>query len=174
TRLLSIMRQSPIPDHHLVIGPPIYARRGSQRSAICAGRLQKSAGTGFASGRATQSHRGDRMDVVANIGPSIRIRGDITAQEPLTIAGHVVGHIDVSGYRLVVTEAAHVKADIVAHTLVIGGFVTGRVSAEGRVVVQPTATVEGEMTAPTLSVSDGAQLQAKFQIVGKRAGAATS
>lgn len=114
------------------------------------------------------------MDVVANIGPSIRIRGDITAQEPLTIAGHVVGHIDVSGYRLVVTEAAHVKADIVAHTLVIGGFVTGRVSAEGRVVVQPTATVEGEMTAPTLSVSDGAQLQAKFQIVGKRAGAATS
>jgi cytoskeletal protein CcmA (bactofilin family) len=109
------------------------------------------------------------MDVVAQIGPSIRIHGDITAQEPLTIAGHVTGKIDVSGYRLVVTEAAHVTADIIAHTLVIGGAVTGKLRAEEGVVVHQTATVAGEMTAPLVSVSDGAKLQAKFEIVGRRA-----
>jgi cytoskeletal protein CcmA (bactofilin family) len=111
------------------------------------------------------------MDAFAQIGPTIRIKGDITAQEPLTIAGHVVGNIDVRGYRLVVTEAARVTADITAHTVVIGGFVTGRLCAEEGVVVHQTATVEGEMTAPSLSVSDGAQLQAKFEIVGKRTAA---
>ena len=110
--------------------------------------------------------------VVAQIGPSIRINGDITAQEPLTIAGEVTGNIDVSGYHLIVTQAARVTADIVAHTVVIGGFVTGRLCAEGGVVVEQTATVEGEMSAPSLSVSDGAQLQAKFEIAGKRAAVA--
>lgn len=112
------------------------------------------------------------MDAVAQIGPSIRIKGDITAQEPLTIAGQVTGNIDVSGYRLIVTEAARVTADIVAHTVVIGGFVTGKLCAEGGVVVQQTATVKGEMLAPSLAVSDGAQLQAKFEIAGKRGAAA--
>ena len=109
------------------------------------------------------------MDVVAQIGPSIRIHGNITAQEPLTIAGHVSGKIDVRGYRLVVTEAARVTADIIAHTLEIGGTVTGKLCAEEGVVVHQTATVAGEMTAPLVSVSDGAQLQAKLEIVGRRA-----
>jgi cytoskeletal protein CcmA (bactofilin family) len=112
------------------------------------------------------------MNGVAQIGPSIRIKGNITAQEPLTIAGEVVGNIDVSGHQLVVTEAARVTADIVAHTLVIGGFVTGKLCAEGGVVVQHTATVAGEMSAPSISVSDGAQLQARFQIAGRRGAAA--
>ena len=113
------------------------------------------------------------MDAFAQIGPSIRIKGNITAQEPLTIAGQVTGKIDVRGYQLIVTEAARVAADIVAHTVVIGGFVTGKLSAEEGVVVHQTATVEGEMTAPTLSVSDGAKLQAKFEIGGKRAATAS-
>jgi cytoskeletal protein CcmA (bactofilin family) len=108
------------------------------------------------------------MDAIAQIGPSIRINGDITAQEPLTIAGQVVGNIDVSGYHLVVTEAARVTADILAHTVVIGGFVTGKLCAEGGVVVQQTATVEGEMSAPSVAISDGAQLKAKFEIAGRR------
>ena len=109
------------------------------------------------------------MEPVAQIGPSIRIKGDISAQEPLTISGHVVGNIDVSGYRLVLTEAAHVDADIIAHTVVIGGVVNGRLCAEGTVLVQQTATVAGELAAPSVAVVDGAQLQGKFEITGKRA-----
>ena len=109
------------------------------------------------------------MDSVAQIGPSIRIKGDITAQEPLTIAGHVDGSIDLSGHRLVVTEAGRVTADITAHTMVIDGVVNGRLNAEGAIVVRRTATVEGEIAAPSVTVDDGAQLQGKFEITGKRA-----
>ena len=109
------------------------------------------------------------METVAQIGPSIRIKGDITAQEPLTIAGQVDGSIDLSGHRLVVTEAGRVTADITAHTMVIDGVVNGRLSAAGAIVVRRTATVEGEIAAPSVSVDDGAQLQGKFEITGKRA-----
>ncbi len=108
------------------------------------------------------------MDTVAHIGPSIRIKGDITAQEPLTIAGHVTGKIDVSGYALLVKEGGQVNADILALTMVIGGVVNGRLCAGRGIVVQRTATVVGELAAPSVSVVEGAQLQGKCEIAGTR------
>ena len=37
------------------------------------------------------------MDATAHIGQSIRITGDVTSQEPLTIAGQVDGTVEVNG-----------------------------------------------------------------------------
>ena len=108
------------------------------------------------------------MDCVAQIGPSIHIKGNVTAQEPLTIAGHVIGSIDVSGHPLIVTDSAHVKADIIAHTIVIGGNVHGKVLADGRIVVRQTAQVDGEICAPTLSVDDGALVKGRCDVAGRR------
>ena len=110
------------------------------------------------------------MDAVAQIGPSIHIKGSITSQEPLTIAGQVDGSIDLSGHRLVVTEAGRVKANITAGAMVIGGSVSGRLNAAGAIIVKQTATVEGEVAAPSVCVDDGAQLKGKFEIAGARAG----
>jgi cytoskeletal protein CcmA (bactofilin family) len=107
------------------------------------------------------------MSANAQIGPSIRINGDIAAQEPLTIAGHVTGTIDLSGHALTLTEAAQVKADVVAHTIVVGGHVNGRLNADGRIVVHQTATIEGDLSAPTVSVHDGAHVHGRFEIAGR-------
>lgn len=104
----------------------------------------------------------------AQIGPSIHIKGDIAAQEPLTIAGHVTGTIDVSGHALTLTEAARVTAEVIAHTIVIGGNVRGRLNADGRIVVMHTASVEADLEAPTVSVADGAHVKGRFAIAGKR------
>jgi cytoskeletal protein CcmA (bactofilin family) len=109
------------------------------------------------------------MDTCAQIGPSIRIKGDVTAHEPLTIAGHVDGTIDVSGHLLTVTQAAQIMADVVAHTIVVAGTISGRVIADGRIVVEHTAAIDGEMSAPIVKVDDGAQLHGRCEIVGKRA-----
>lgn len=108
------------------------------------------------------------MNAIAHIGSSIHIKGDIAAQEPLTIAGHVTGTIDVSGYALTVTKDAQVTADVVAHTIVVGGHIHGRLSADGHIVVQQTATIEGDLSAPTVSVDDGALLHGRFEIAGRR------
>ena len=108
------------------------------------------------------------MGTVAHIGPSISIKGEVRAQEPLTIAGHVNGTIDVSGHPLTVTESATVEADVLAHTIVIAGTVDGHLSAEERIVVQPTATLSGEVSAPALTVHEGATVEGKFEIAGHR------
>ena len=108
------------------------------------------------------------MESVAYIGPSIQIKGEVRAQEPLTIAGQISGSIDVSGHPLTVTEAAHIDADVKAHTITIAGTVDGQLIAEERIVVQQTATLSGEVSAPALTVHDGATIQGRFEIAGHR------
>jgi cytoskeletal protein CcmA (bactofilin family) len=108
------------------------------------------------------------MNCVAHIGPSIHITGQISAQEPLTIAGHVTGTIDVTGHPVVVTDSGHIAADIVAHTIVIGGNVNGKLLADGRIVVNKTATFAGDLSAPAVSVDDGALVQGRLEIAGRR------
>jgi cytoskeletal protein CcmA (bactofilin family) len=108
------------------------------------------------------------MIAAAHIGPSIHITGDISAQEPLTIAGHVTGTIDLSGHALIVTERGQIAADIIADTIVIGGNVIGRVTAGGRVIVHKTAVFDGDLSAPAVSVDDGALVQGRLEIAGRR------
>ena len=108
------------------------------------------------------------MNGVAHIGPSIHIKGQVSAQEPLTIAGHVVGSIDLTGHQLFVTDSGQIAADIVAHTIVIGGNVHGKVLADGRVIVNKTATVAGDISAPAVTVDDGALLHGRLDIAGRR------
>lgn len=107
------------------------------------------------------------MDTVALIGSTIHIKGTITAREPLTIAGRVDGTVDVAGFPLTVTATAGVAADIIAQSIVIGGAITGSVCTEGHIVVQQTATVEGELSAPSVTVEDGATVHGRFDISGK-------
>ena len=112
------------------------------------------------------------MDIAATIGPSIHITGQVFANEPLTIAGHVSGTIDVSGHPVTVTDSGDVSADIVAHTIVVGGNVQGNLLADGRIVVNRTATIAGDLSAPAVSIDDGAVLQGRLEVAGRRAAAA--
>ena len=107
------------------------------------------------------------MSTGAYIGPSIRIKGEVTAQEPLTIAGEVDGTIDVSGHVLTITEAARINATVVAHTIVVAGTVIGHVTAGGRIVVEKTAIVEGDVAAPTAIVHDGATVHGRLAVEGR-------
>lgn len=107
------------------------------------------------------------MDSIAVIGPSIRIKGEVTAREPLTIAGHVDGTIDVDGHALTVDASGRIHANVKAHTIVISGTVSGRLDAGARIVVRETATIEGELTAPAVSLADGATVHGKVETAAR-------
>jgi cytoskeletal protein CcmA (bactofilin family) len=109
------------------------------------------------------------METTTQIGASIHIKGELTAKEPLTVAGRIDGSVDVAGHRLTITEAGRVTADIVAHTIIVDGHVNGTLSADASIIVHRTATIEGDLAAPSVTVDDGAQLQGRFEIGGKRA-----
>lgn len=109
------------------------------------------------------------MSMSAGIGQSIRIKGEVTAQEPFLIAGHIDGSIAVQGHTLTVAEGATVDATVSADTAVIQGNVKGTLSAATKILVQPSANVEGELSAPTVSVADGATIHGKVQTTKPKA-----
>jgi cytoskeletal protein CcmA (bactofilin family) len=101
------------------------------------------------------------MDVAAHIGQSIVIKGNVTANEPITVAGRIEGTIDVSGHQLTVTPEGQVHGDITAQALIVAGKLRGDAVAEKRVELRNTADVEGALTAPAVSMAEGAFVRGK-------------
>ena len=108
----------------------------------------------------------------ARIGRTIHIKGEVSAEEPIIIDGTVVGSIDLTGHPLTVTENGSIDATVVAHTVTVSGRVTGTINASARIIVQQTATVEGDLAAPALSVQEGATVHGRLEVEGRRAGLA--
>lgn len=99
----------------------------------------------------------------SGIGKSIRVKGEVSAREPFLVAGTVEGIVNVDGHALTVAEGATVDAIVTAETVVIQGTVKGATAASGKIVVQPTAKVDGELSAPTIGVAEGASIHGKVE-----------
>ena len=104
----------------------------------------------------------------AGIGQSIRIKGEIVAREPFQIAGHVEGTIEVDQHTLTIADGATVDATVTAESVVIQGRVKGDLAAINKIVIQQTAKVEGECSAPTISIADGALIHGKVETTQRK------
>src|SRR4051812_45945665 len=102
------------------------------------------------------------MERPARIGGSIRIKGAVLSPEPLSIAGVVEGTIDADGHPVTVEQGARVDATLTAQTVTIAGQLKGTVLAGARIVVGETATVDGELSAPAVSIAEGATVQGRI------------
>src|SRR6202166_3042253 len=90
------------------------------------------------------------------LGPGLRIKGEITGNEDLTLDSNVEGLISIGGFRLTVGPSAHVVADIVAREAVISGEVTGDISACDRIEIKKSATVVGDLSTGKIVIEEGA------------------
>ena len=111
------------------------------------------------------------MQSTSGIGPSITIKGDITADEPLTIAGCVDGTISITGHSVTIDDSGHVSADLRADAVIVSGHVTGSLAATARIVIRESAVIHGSLSAPVLSVVEGAQLSGNVDVAGHKNGA---
>ena len=103
----------------------------------------------------------------ARLGSTVFIKGEITAQEPLTIAGRVDGAIHVTGHIVTVERGARIDADISAAGIVVAGEVKGALAADTRIHLQPGAEVEGDLSAPRIVVDEGAFVQGRVHVEGQ-------
>jgi cytoskeletal protein CcmA (bactofilin family) len=106
------------------------------------------------------------MQTHVHPGSTLVIKGEITTQEPLSIAGRVDGSIDAQGQMVTIYAGAHVAADIAAAAIVIAGTVRGSVAAERRIELHAGGEVNGALSAPTAAIEDGAFLQGKIHVKG--------
>lgn len=110
----------------------------------------------------------DEGRTTAWIGKALRIEGRVVSQGNLTIDGEIDGTIEVGEHSVMIGAGAAVKADLVASTVTVSGSVTGDVTASEKVVLQPSATIDGDITTPRLLMADGAVVTGKVDARGNR------
>ena len=101
----------------------------------------------------------------SHVGPSIRIEGEITGDESLTIAGQVEGNVNLPSEQVVVSPEGQVKANIKAAMISIQGTVQGDVHGSRRVELRKTAALEGNLTTARVFVEEGAMFRGRVDIV---------
>jgi len=96
---------------------------------------------------------------IVNIGPSIQIKGELQGDEDLTIDGRVEGKIELRDHNLTIGPNGKIKADLYATTIVIAGDVLGNAYAKERVEIAPTGRLNGNISAPRITIADGAHFK---------------
>ena len=108
----------------------------------------------------------DRTSV---LGPTLRFKGELHADEELMVQGHIEGSITHS-QRITVCSEGVVKASIRAQIIAVEGTVEGDLQAEKSVQIKETARLKGNIRAPNVSIVEGAQFNGNVDMdVAKRA-----
>ena len=100
----------------------------------------------------------------AVIGPRIKINGDVSGEENLSIEGKVEGSVLLKEYRVDVGPSGIVKANIDAKVVKIDGTVEGDIVASEMATISRTGNVKGNITAPRMTLEDGAKFKGSIDM----------
>ena len=103
--------------------------------------------------------QGSLKPQTANIGASIRIKGEIDSPEHVFLAGSLDG--DITCDQLTVDGTGRVTGKISAKLAVIDGHVDGDIVVE-RLQIKSKAVVKGSLTYTSIEVAEGAQIDGNF------------
>lgn len=95
----------------------------------------------------------------ATVGCSVTIKGEITGEEDILIEGAVEGLINLKQNVVTVAKTGRVKANIHGVVIHVEGEVTGDLFGSEKVVVHRSGRVRGNVTAPRISIEDGARVK---------------
>ncbi len=97
-----------------------------------------------------------KIDAVTTfLGPDAFFDGTINFKGTIRLDGKVKGKIVSDEGTVIIGEKATVEADIAVETVIIKGFVNGKVQARGRIEAYPPARILGELLAPTIRIDPG-------------------
>ena len=94
----------------------------------------------------------ERMSV---FGPTLRFKGELKAQEDIKIEGRIEGTIHHQ-QKVIVGAKGEVVATVNAASIDVDGKVQGDMTARKSVKVSQTAVVRGNIRAPSVSITEGA------------------
>jgi cytoskeletal protein CcmA (bactofilin family) len=101
---------------------------------------------------------------MTNIGPAIRIDGELSSDESLRIDGQVTGQINLREAELTVGQSARVEADVRGARVLVLGAVMGNIAATERIELGATANVTGNLSANKVVIVEGARFTGKVDM----------
>ena len=100
----------------------------------------------------------------AIIGPTLKIKGEVSGEEDLLVQGQVDGKIIVKGQIVTVGKAGKVQADIHAKTIRVEGRVRGDLFGLQEVVIEASGDVEGNLIAPSVRLENGSRFKGSIDM----------
>jgi len=94
----------------------------------------------------------EQLDTV--LASDVEFSGEMRFEKPLMIKGRVSGKVR-SVSDLYIDEAAVVEADIIANVVSVKGSVKGNISARQKVELFACSAVDGDVTAPQITMETG-------------------
>jgi len=101
---------------------------------------------------------------LAWLGPSVKVKGEISGNEDLRVDGKVEGPISLGDSRLTVGSSGEVTADLAAREIVVYGKVDGNLHASERIEIKKDASVIGDLTTRRIVIEDGACFKGRIEI----------
>jgi cytoskeletal protein CcmA (bactofilin family) len=114
------------------------------------------------------SNNDSPRDQASILGPTLRFKGELIAEEDIVIRGRVEGSIKHS-QRLTVGRDGQVKADIHGQIIAVEGTVEGDLHASTSVSVSETAHLKGDIRAPSVSIVEGADFNGSVTMDASKA-----
>lgn len=109
-------------------------------------------------GRATA-----RDGVLSIIAADLKVVGALTTDGVVKIDGLVEGDIQAER-QVLVSKGGEVKGDIRSNEVIVGGRIEGSVCASGRVEVQSTATVDGDILTKRILLHEGGEVNGTLRM----------
>jgi cytoskeletal protein CcmA (bactofilin family) len=91
------------------------------------------------------------------LGKSVRLKGELRADEDLTIEGRVEGLVWCSGCDVTIAATAEIIGDVIARDITVFGRVDGQLVATEVVDVRVGASVVGRVVSSRFILNDGAR-----------------
>jgi cytoskeletal protein CcmA (bactofilin family) len=101
------------------------------------------------------------------IGPTLKFKGELSANEDLIIEGEIEGTIAHQDKNLTVGKEGRVKANIDARTVEIYGKVEGDIHGQDIVKLAKSADVKGNIRCARIVMEDGAHFSGRIDMSQK-------
>jgi cytoskeletal protein CcmA (bactofilin family) len=106
---------------------------------------------------------GNASDKVSILGPTLVFKGELIAEEDLMLRGRVEGSIRHTA-SLKIGKEGSVKGNVKAKHITVEGTVEGDLVGIDSVTVQSSATVTGNIVAPSVSLVEGARFKGRIDM----------
>ena len=111
------------------------------------------------------------IDLRSFLGEGTEIVGEIRFTEIMRLDALVTGTVHSEAGTLLLMDRGHIKGDIDAGSVEVGGTVEGKITARTSVKILSTGRVHGDIFTPALIIEYGAVFEGKCSMLsGKSAG----
>ncbi len=114
--------------------------------------------------RSVQQDAGQDGNQVSVIGETLHFKGELSAGEDLVVEGTVEGTVNQGKCCLTVRPKGVLLASVNATKIFIEGRVEGDLSATVSVTIRESGEVKGNITAPSVSINDGATFNGSIEM----------